>query len=88
MNFFTYVSCFCAVTADFVEQSGGRAGLEEAQSSSPQALTQARFDRTAQRDNSRAFFVDKLLRHTLLHDLLDFFFYVGNQPLLELYVGC
>lgn len=86
MNLFADVSSLDAVTADLVEQSGGGAGLEEPESASSQALAEAGLDGTAEREHGGAVFVHELLRHALLHDLLDFFFNVGNQLFLELHV--
>lgn len=73
------------MAADFVQKGGRGAGLEEPQSPSTQALTQTCLDGTAQRDDRGAVFVHELLRDTLLHYLLNFFFNVGNQSLLELF---
>lgn len=88
MNLFANVSRFRAVAADLVEQGRRRAGLEQSQRPSAQALAQARLDSATKRDDRRTIFVHELLRHTLLHYLLHFLFYVGNQSLLELAVRC
>lgn len=84
LHLLAYIGRLVAVAADLVEQGSRRARLEQTEGSATKALTEASLHGTAKRNHRGAVFVHKLFRDTLLHDLLHFLFYVGNQTFLEL----